>query len=255
MPQMPLRNIPLLYKARVHDSTNVPYLAVSLQADRFGDEFGGDVGILRSNCSSFPSALNDVLGGYMKGIMIGLIVATVCSAGSSVLAVGKPKADPSLTKWVIVKTSDYTIELPRGWSLGPATPFGQRTISPAPSKKNIGKFMTAMTAAQPVSSSWTQLYHTALYFISQQNPLLKPTPYHLWRSPQGMTACSWEMKNGKGQIRGLYTVLRNSSMHILALSVHVPNTPSQKALTADFQHLVNTAVLHTAVAGSPTTRK
>ncbi len=186
----------------------------------------------------------------MKTHSYALVLAILCGSASCAPASGSAKTSSHLPKWITVKTPEYTLQLPQGWSIGPQTPFGQRTLAPKSAQKPVGTFMTAMTAPQPVASSWSQLYHTALYFITQQDPSLKATPYHLWRSPQGMSACSWEMKNTKGQIRGLYTVLRSSSMQLLALSVHIPNTTTEKTLSICFQHLVDTAQLHAAPSKS-----
>ncbi len=182
----------------------------------------------------------------MKNLFHALLILAACTSGNAARAAGKQPKAPHAAQWVTVHTSDYTLQLPPGWKIGPQTPFGQRTIAPSASAATQKQYMTAMTAPGPAASSWQQLYHTALFFITRQNPSLKPTPYRLWRSPQGMQACSWEMKNSKGQVCGLYTVLRDSSMHILALSVHIPDTASQKMLTKCFQHMVNTAVLHPA---------
>ena len=184
----------------------------------------------------------------MKAITAFVLLAILGGLGTS-HADGTKQAKDKLA-WVVINTPDYTIQLPTGWQAGPQTPFGQRTLSPRNSKSNTGEFMTAMTADGPTSESWDQLYHTALYFIGRAagKNLLTPTPYRVLNGPQGTQSCSWEMHDAAGTVRGRYTILRDKSNHILALSVHIPKDAaiSAKHLTQYFQHLVDTAVLHPA---------
>ncbi len=168
-------------------------------------------------------------------------------------------------KYVKLKTTLYTLELPAGWEAGPETPFGQREIKPMratdmgkPAEKSVEQDsikgdegqslggMTAMTAQGLTTSSWDQLYKTSLFYITRydRSDKIKATPYKLSKTKRGLASCSWTMQDAEGVSHARYTILKSPKGPILALSVKFPNKASQKRLDAYFQHVVDTALFN-----------
>jgi hypothetical protein len=169
------------------------------------------------------------------------------------------------TKYVKLKTTLYTLELPAGWEAGAETPFGQREIKPVratdtakPAEKSVAKgaikgdegqslgVMSAMSAQGLATSSWDQLYKTSLFYItrSDRSDKIKATPYKLSKTKLGLESCSWTMQDAEGVSHARYTILKSPKGPILALSVKFPNRESQKRLDAYFQHVVDTALFN-----------
>jgi len=135
--------------------------------------------------------------------------------------------------FVRVKTSAYSIEIPKGWEVTPQTSFGQREMMKGDAK------MSAMTAGgKPGPTNWNRLYQTAVYFSTREGG--KATPYVLSKSTQGYEAMSYTVVK-EGFAFSRYVILRAPSGSILALSVKIPTEKRESELVKIFDRLVKTA--------------
>lgn len=173
-------------------------------------------------------------------------------ATTAMAAMGAPPQAPvaSPKKFVTLDTKSYTLESPDGWVVSEETPFGQREMHPkedARGEKNGA--MSAMTGAGLGKQEWEQLYRTSLYFTTRSFPPAKydAKPFTLLKTRKGYDACTWtiEEKSTK-RVAARYVILKSTTGNILALSVKVPASAEKakkKVLDAQFQHLVDTAVV------------
>ncbi|MFZ4507133.1 MAG: hypothetical protein ACOYON_05475 [Fimbriimonas sp.] len=135
--------------------------------------------------------------------------------------------------WVRVKTTSYTLEIPKGWDVTAETSFGQREMTSGPAK------MSAMTApGNGGPTNWDSLYQTAVYFSTRGGG--KATPYKMSKSKQGYDAMSYSVvKDGFAASR--YVILRSPKGDILALSVTIPEVKREADLMKVFDRMVRTA--------------
>ncbi len=177
------------------------------------------------------------------------LMATAVLAMGSASAMTAPPESPAVVpkKFVTLDTKSYTLESPDGWVVTEETPFGQREIHPKEdaSGAKIGA-MSAMTGPGLGKQDWEQLYRTSLYYISRSFPPAKydAKPFTLLKTRKGYEACTWTMEEkGTKRVAARYVILKSTSGNILALSVKVPASAEKKVLDAQFQHLVDTAVV------------
>ena len=137
--------------------------------------------------------------------------------------------------WTRVETAAYTVEIPKGWTLGKETPYGAREVKPSEGKGEMG----TMTAG-PTDEGWDALVRTSLGFILREKPG-KATPYTLSKSKGGYEACSFRVIDLDGFAARRYTLLKAPSKKVLALSVKIPDKASEKAYDAIFKRMVDTA--------------
>jgi hypothetical protein len=176
-------------------------------------------------------------------------MATAATAIFVTGAIAAPPESPAAApkKFVTVDTRSYTLESPEGWIVSEETSFGQREIHPKEDKQGakIGA-MTAMTGAGLGKQEWEQLYRTSLYFITRSFPPAKydAKPFTLLKTRKGYDACTWTMEEkGTKRVAARYVILKSATENILALSVKIPASAEKKVLDAQFQHLVDTAVV------------
>jgi len=137
--------------------------------------------------------------------------------------------------YVRVATPAYSFEIPKGWVVGAQTAWGARDLKPATGNGSLG----TMTAP-PTKAGWDELYRTSLYFIQREGPG-KATPYKVERTKQGYEACSFSVIDKAGFASRRYTLLKDSSGRVLALSVKIPGKESAKALEPVFARFVSSA--------------
>src|SRR5687767_764 len=70
-----------------------------------------------------------------------------------------------------VITKEYSLEVPKGWTVSKQTSYGERTI------KGKSGSLGAMTAP-PATDPWEKLYSTAIYYVRMETKD-KPTDYKL----------------------------------------------------------------------------
>ena len=176
-------------------------------------------------------------------------MVTAVLATGAMTARAAPPESPAVVppKFVTLDTKSYTLESPDGWVVSEETPFGQREIHPKEdaSGAKIGA-MTAMTGAGLGKQEWAQLYRTSLFYITRSFPPAKfdAKPFTLLKTRKGYDACTWTMEEkGTKRVAARYVILKSATGNILALSVKVPAGAEKKVLDAQFQHLVNTAVV------------
>ncbi len=152
-----------------------------------------------------------------------------------------PKVAPDVTiepvnkEIVRVVVPGYSFEIPKEWSIGRETPWGQRDMSLEGSKGKLG-VMTG--GGEP--SNWDDLYRVSLYFINREERG-EPTPYREFESKGGYPSIAFEVKNSEGFASRRYAILKNKDHRILALSVRIPAEKDEKAFTAHFQRMIDTA--------------
>jgi hypothetical protein len=188
--------------------------------------------------------------------MVTLVLATsavgAVGAMGAMGAIGAPPESPAdvSKKFVTLDTRSYTLESPEGWVVSEETPFGQREIHPRDDARGakIGA-MSAMTGAGLGRQDWEQLYRTSLFYITRSFPPAKfeARPFTLLKTRKGYDACTWTMEEkGTKRVAARYVILKSTTGNILALSVKVPASAERtvtKVLDAQFQHLVDTAVV------------
>jgi hypothetical protein len=136
--------------------------------------------------------------------------------------------------YVKVTTPQYTIELPKGWSVGNLTPWGARAFTPAGKEGEMG----VMTG--PGTQTWDQIYKISLVFL-QRDGKGKPTPYKLSKTKKGVEACTFAMVDDTGFAFERFFMVKDAKKGLLALSVKVPSKSSDAEWTKHFDRLVTTA--------------
>jgi hypothetical protein len=82
-----------------------------------------------------------------------------------------------------------------------------------------------------------------------RNPLVSAPkydarPFTLFKTRKGYGACTWTLeKKGSKRVAARYAILNRATGNILALSVKVAASAEKKVLDAQFQHLLDTAVI------------
>lgn len=134
-----------------------------------------------------------------------------------------------------VATSNYTVDVPNGWTVSKETPWGARKVQPTQGKGELG-----VMTAPPGQQSWDQLYQTALYFI-QREEKGKATPYRLTKTPSGLEAASFDVVDAEGFASRRYVMIRDSAKGLFALSMKVPSREANKQWTKHFDRLIRSA--------------
>lgn len=142
-----------------------------------------------------------------------------------------------VTDFVRVDTPRYSMDVPKGWTVGEETPWGARDILREGDKGKFG----AMTAG-PTTASWEQLYRTSLGFILREEKG-EPTPFRTGKSKKGFETMSFEVKNDKGFASRRYVLLKNKDGRALALSVKIPSLAEEKEYATKFRRMVDSAIL------------
>jgi hypothetical protein len=138
--------------------------------------------------------------------------------------------------FVKLKTSGYTIELPKEWTVGELMPWGARSITPSPKSPTELGVMTAGVTKQ----SWAELYKTSLFFVMRQEPG-KATPYKVTKMANGYEACSFQVTNDKGFAKRRYVLLKSPKGEAIALSVIIADPKDEKKIAGYFDRMVRTA--------------
>jgi hypothetical protein len=138
--------------------------------------------------------------------------------------------------FVRVETREYSIEVPRDWTVSSQTPWGARKATP---KGEKGAELGVMTAA-PSQASWESLYRTSLYFIEREEPG-EATPFTLGKTREGLETMSFSVLDAGGFAARRYVLVKNGDGRLLALSVRIPNPVKEKELVAHFDRMVATA--------------
>jgi len=147
------------------------------------------------------------------------------------------RVSPLPHSFTVVETAKYTIEIPKGWSIGKETPWGARDITP---ESGAGQF-GAMTAG-PTKAGWNELYKTSLFFIKQEEPGTE-TPFRTGKTKLGYDCMAFEVKNKAGFFSRRFTLVRNAAGNVLALSIRIPSQEQEKSFVEMFKHMVDTAKL------------
>lgn len=142
--------------------------------------------------------------------------------------------------FIRVKTSAYSLEVPKGWKVSPETPWGARKMVPTEGRGELG----AMTAG-PTRASWDDLYRTSLYFI-QREEQGKPTPYTVSKTAQGYEAASFTVLDKEGFAARRYVLLKDKNGRVLALNVRIPGRQAEPKLVPIFERMVRTARMESA---------
>ena len=169
-----------------------------------------------------------------------LITAAITGAALAINTQGNTGQDrtesrASTVKFVLVETPKYSLEIPADWKMGDETPWGATDITPKVGQGKLG----AMTAG-PTQASWAELFETSMYFIKREEPGT-PTAIREGKTKIGYASASFEVVNKKGFANRRYTLLRNGSGNVLALSIKIPSIAEEEALTKIFRHMVDTA--------------
>ena len=138
--------------------------------------------------------------------------------------------------FVRVKSSVYSVEVPKAWTVGSQTPWGARSITPAKSSQTELGVMTAGVTHQ----SWDELYKTSMFFIMRQEKG-KATPYRLGKTKSGYESCSFEVANEEGFVKRKYVLLKNAKGAAIALSVIIGDQKQDKEVSANFARMVSSA--------------
>jgi len=146
------------------------------------------------------------------------------------------KISPLPGDFVQVTSKDYSIQVPKSWTVGGQTPWGARSITPSLGKETELGVMTAGVTKQ----SWDQLYKTSLFFIYQQEPG-KATPYRLGKTKTGYESCSFEVANNVGFVKRKFVLLKDQKGAAIALSVIIGDPKEEKQISAYFAKMVETA--------------
>lgn len=131
----------------------------------------------------------------------------------------------------------YSLDVPKGWTVGAETPWGARDIVPSEGKGKLG----AMTAG-PTDASWKSLYDTSLGFILRERKG-KATPFRLGKSKSGYESMSFEVLDADGFADRRYVVLKNKGGNALALSVRIPSRKAEPEYVAAFRRMVDSALI------------
>jgi hypothetical protein len=158
-------------------------------------------------------------------------------AATMTLLQGKDfKLTPLPDGFVQVVSKEYSIEVPKAWTVGNQTPWGARSIT---QEKKAETELGVMTAGV-TNRSWEELYRTSLFFIMRQEKG-KATPYKVGKTKTGYESCSFDVANEKGFVRRKFVLLKNSAGAAIALSVTIGDPKDEKEMTAYFNRMVETA--------------
>ena len=138
--------------------------------------------------------------------------------------------------FVRVTSKDYSVEVPKAWTVGGQTPWGARSITPEKSTATELGVMTAGVTKQ----TWDQLYQTSLFFILRQEAG-KATPYTLGKTKTGYESCSFEVANNAGFVNRKYVLLKDRKGAAIALSVIIGDPKKEKEISGYFQRMVESA--------------
>ncbi len=136
--------------------------------------------------------------------------------------------------YVRVETKTYSIEVPKGWKVTPETRWGQRKIAPT------GGGELGVMTAPPSRASWDDLYDTSLYFIMRESEGT-PTPYTVTKLKNGLEAATFAVKDERGFANRRYVLVKHPEKGLLALSVRIPGTDTEKEWAAHFDRMVASA--------------
>jgi hypothetical protein len=115
--------------------------------------------------------------------------------------------------------------------------------------------MSTMVGPGLGRQTWDELYKTSNYYILRYAPTgskMKPLPYKLGKTRQGIDSCSWTMVDPAGVPVQRHVILKRPDGDILALSVKLPASAGKQVrsrLEMMFSHLVDTAVLRSPAGG------
>ena len=137
--------------------------------------------------------------------------------------------------YVLVETTKYSFEIPKGWNFGEETPWGARDITSSPTDGKMG----AMTAG-PTKATWSELYKTSLGFILREAQG-EATPFRTGKTKLGFECMTFEVTNKEKFADRRYTILKNSNGQALALSVKIPSRNVERKYAAMFKRMVDTA--------------
>jgi len=124
-----------------------------------------------------------------------------------------------------VEAPRYAVEVPKGWIVGEDSPFGQRELRPPADASESTVSMSTMVVPGLGRQTWDELYTTLNYDILRYAPTgskMKPLPYKLGETRQGIDSCSWTMDDPAGLPVQRRVILKRPDGDILALSVKLP---------------------------------
>ncbi|MCE9558235.1 MAG: hypothetical protein K8R88_04725 [Armatimonadetes bacterium] len=157
------------------------------------------------------------------------------------LALQSSPKDAKLTDlkdgFVQVDTTEYTVQVPKSWTVSTQTPWGARTMTNKENPSELGVMTGGASQAD-----WKQLYQTSLYFIMREEKG-KASPYVLGKSKQGYESMSFSVMNEEDYASRRFLILKAKSGSILALSIRIADKKEEKTLIKQFQRMVETAKL------------
>lgn len=136
--------------------------------------------------------------------------------------------------YVRITTPSYSVEIPKGWSVGRETPWGDRKFGAGDSGQ-----MGVMTAGR-TQSSWDELYRVSLFYINREEKG-KATPYELGKTDQGYQTMSFSVLDSKGFAKRRYVLLKDKNDVAIALSIKIAKPEGEKEMAKHFDRMVRSA--------------
>jgi len=167
-------------------------------------------------------------------LVYALASASICNAQSRQME-ENVKVTKASHKFDRVDTEKYSFEIPSKWLVGKETPWKARDIAQDGGAGHLG----AMTAG-PTKQGWDELFKTSLFFIKREEEGTE-TPFRTGKTKLGYDCMRFEVKNKAGFTDRRYTLIRNASGNVLALSIKIPTPDQEKSFVAIFEHMVDTA--------------
>jgi len=141
--------------------------------------------------------------------------------------------------FVRVKTKQYSVEVPKEWTVGNQTPWGARSITNGKDHKTELGIMTAGVTTK----TWDELYQTSMFFIMSEEKG-KATPYKLSKTDSGYDACSFQVLDSQGFAKRRYVLLKSPNGAAIALSVRIANQSEAPKMEKFFDRLIKSARIY-----------
>lgn len=149
------------------------------------------------------------------------------------------KVTPLTDGFVRVESKEYSVEVPKAWTVGNQTPWGARSITPGKGSETELGVMTAGVTKR----SWDELYKTSLYFIMRQEQG-KATAYRLGKNKAGYESCSFEVLNAEGFAKRKFVLLKSEKGAAIALSVTISEPKDEKQINSYFTRMIDSAKIN-----------
>ncbi|MBS1704829.1 MAG: hypothetical protein JST40_03070 [Armatimonadetes bacterium] len=136
------------------------------------------------------------------------------------------------------ETSAFSVEVPNGWTVSEKTDFGSRDIT---SDGSTAKFNIMELGVK--KDPWDDLYATSVEMAKKEVADGSFTPYEKFTTKGRYEAIKFGAKDSNDFMTHRWTLVRNGSGDLVAIGVTIPNGDSEKKLSKDFQHMIDTLVV------------